>query len=223
MSTSISAALPSPIVPNIIPGSRLEKQAEIVYMNRDAYQLYCQQNPNDLKKGEYVIFEGGQLTFRGNEVDFVKKIRSVKEACYSTCHGIIDKSTSSAGAQEGLRILSLDELAEKFVNDMCDHKFMNGWFGDRSVEFRQDKINAYKEMFHKKGVAKCHINYVTGNACNLSLYCGWNFDLIKSYIIACGYFPVEKEDGDLYIEGYENYNTIYKSSKDDGTAKIVPI
>jgi hypothetical protein len=82
-------------------------------------------------------------------------------------------------------------LAEKFVNDMCDHDFIGGWFGDVSDKFKRSQIDIMKRLFKRDGVMKTHINYLTGDVCNLLKYCGWTIDQAKEYICACGYTPVD--------------------------------
>lgn len=69
------------------------------------------------------------------------------------------------------------ELIKRVVAAMCEHGFMNGWFGDTSDEFQQDEVNYFNGLSNQLRVA-----WVERNRYNLESYCGFSKDEVDQLI-----------------------------------------
>jgi hypothetical protein len=106
------------------------------------------------------------------------------------------------------------ELATKWVNSLCDNGFKNGWFGDKSEQYRKEEIGVYVSVM--KGETEISgfrmVATILSDCTNLKSYCGWTDMEIKELMGRFG-FKTIREVIDLYGKDSTYLNKVIVGNK----------
>lgn len=114
--------------------------------------------------------------------------------------------------------MTKEELVKKWIEDMIKNGFMNGWFGDKSDEFKKEQFDALMKVLNGD-VKIIGGNYrllatIQNDYSNLRQYCGWSENELKQLLGLFNFTRIEEVSALMNSDNRNDFMEKGKLKKD---------